>query len=396
MSSDKSSGWKKHAVRQLNPGGAETALPAQHQIVTESWNRVVAVPYIVYMPEKDRLLMLVSCDYDDPVYIHDAMVLSSDDGGATWSEPRYVHTGDGGKSDTGMGYALTYLGKGRALLYTWHPHARWFSHDYGKTWGDTVPLESPPDGRDWYPWDPPLVDRDPATGAIVRLMETGYTGTSEKMVSQAYVRCSTDGGRSWGDALKVPEWRGVDEVFPLRAANGHIVATCRTDPPKEYKEFDFDHYEGLGVSISRDDGRTWSAVKQLYDWGRHHASMVLMPDGAIVMTYVVRLGYPDTADGFPQFGVEAVVSRDNGETWDLDRRYILASWQGNKKNPASPAEKSKAGAWCAGSQGTSTLLLPDGSLLTAYGTGYRAQEKGWEPRYGPRDIGLVRWRIDAG
>lgn len=32
------------------------------------------------------------------------------------------------------------------------------------------------------------------------------------------------------------------------------------------------------------------------------------------MTYVVRKGYVNTADGFPQFGIEAVVSRDNGQT----------------------------------------------------------------------------------
>jgi hypothetical protein len=54
-----------------------------------------------------------------------------------------------------------------------------------------------------------------------------------------------------------------------------------------------------------------------------------MPDGNIVMTYVVRLGYPATHDGFPQFGVEAVVSHDNGQTWDKEHRYILAIWAGN-------------------------------------------------------------------
>ena len=55
--------WKPHTVRQLNGRAGGIKQGAKFQILTESWNRVVAVPYIVYMPEKDRLLMLVSCDY---------------------------------------------------------------------------------------------------------------------------------------------------------------------------------------------------------------------------------------------------------------------------------------------------------------------------------------------
>ncbi len=55
--------WKPHEVRQINGTAPDARLAAQLQIVTESWNRVVAVPYLAYLPEKDRLLMLVSCDY---------------------------------------------------------------------------------------------------------------------------------------------------------------------------------------------------------------------------------------------------------------------------------------------------------------------------------------------
>jgi hypothetical protein len=83
-----------------------------------------------------------------------------------------------------------------------------------------------------------------------------------------------------------------------------------------------DHTEGLGISISTDDGRTWSEVRKLYDWGRYHA-------------------------------------------------------------------------WYPSSQATSTVLLPDGSILTAFGTGYRCRDivKG-QPA--PRDVGLVRWRLNSG
>jgi hypothetical protein len=137
----------------------------------------------------------------------------------------------------------------------------------------------------------------------------------------------------------------------------------------------------LSVSISKDNGESWSKLKLLYEYGRHHPSMVVLPGGEIVMTYVVRKGYPDTTDGFPQFGIEAVVSRDHGCSWDMDHRYILAQWVGNRKGE---------NAWWASCQATSSILLSDGMILTAFGTGYRSHpnEKNMAE---PRDVGLVRW-----
>jgi len=401
--------WKKHVVRRLNQGAADTEIVAQGQIFTESWNRVTVSPQLVYLPEKKQIIMVLSCDYDalmfqpgmiDKSMLHHAMVLYSDDEGATWTDPVYLHTDADGKPDCGLGLALTYLGDGKLILYSHRPNRRWFSSDYGKTWGDPVPTDPAPNGKKWNAWHPALVDKDPKTGQVTRVMEFGYSGAASGTAglsqthSQAYVRSSTDEGRTWSDPITVPEWFGTDEVCPVRARNGNIVATCRTDPPPEYREYDFDHFEGLGVSISKDNGTTWSKVKMLYDWGRHHASTVLMPNGDIVVSYVVRLGYADTDEGYPQFGIEAIVSRDHGETWDMDHRYILASWVGNQKTSSSPAGKLKSGGWQAGPHTTSSILLPGGSILTAYGTYYRQQEKGYEPFYGPRDTGLVKWSID--
>jgi hypothetical protein len=182
-------------------------------------------------------------------------------------------------------------------------------------------------------------------------------------------------------ATAVPQWQGANEVNIIRAANNDLVAACRTDV--SFAGETLDHYEGLGISISKDDGTTWSAVDKLYDSGRHHPSMLRMPNDDIVMTYVVRKGYADTAEGYPQFGIEAVVSRDNGATWDMDHRYILDTWVGNRLS-------SDPNSWWASSQSTSSVLLPDGSILTSFGTGYRSQEVNGLPA--PRDIGLIQWR----
>ncbi len=371
--------WNTHEVRFLNKANDVVAVPAKMQIVTEPWNRVVAVPYIVYMPEKDRVLMLVSCDYP-----HHPEMIHSDDRGRTWSAPRRVLFEKNGKGIDGLGISLTYLGKGKVLCSD--GVSRWASDDYGQTWKKLSAVEKTCDGTGWYMWDPLWVDRDPKTGNVIRLIETGYTEyklpEAKGRYYQGHIRFSEDLGKTWTKSIKVPQWKEVDEVALARAANGDLVAAGRTDIPPSKKHEWIDHFEGLSVSYSKDDGKTWSKITKLFDWGRHHPSMALMPDGRMVMTYVVRKGYPDTPDGFPQFGIEAIVSKDNGRTWDLDHKYILHSWSGKRK------DKNK---WWPSSQATSTVLLPDGSLLTAFGTGYRIQP---DPcKQAPRDAGLINWRL---
>jgi hypothetical protein len=374
--------WKPTQIRQMSGEAVAAEWPAEHQIVTEAWNRVVAVPYIVYMPEQDRVLMLVGCDYP-----HQPMTLLSNDHGATWSEPRPLSPDPQVNAAAGLGTSLTYLGQGRLILSA---GGRWFSRDYGETWEGPVPIPPTSEGQPWYQWDPYLVDRDPATGKVVRLAETAYHwegGGPESPTGyeQGYIRFSADEGRTWSDDIRVPQWHGVSEVALLRAQNGTLVAACRTDMARQYLG-NIDHYEGLGVSLSKDDGKTWSPVNRLYDYGRHHPCMVRMPGGEIVMTYVVRLGYPRDENGFPQFGIEAIVSRDHGESWDLPHRYVLARWSGNRQG---------SNEWWPSSQATSTVLLPDGSLLTAFGTGYRSQPNA-QGQSAPRDVGLIRWRTGPG
>ena len=371
-----------HEVRRMGGPQGELRIPAQIQIVTESWNRVVAVPYIVYLPEKDRVLMLVGCDYP-----HHAEVLTSDDHGATWSSPRIIWRDESGNPVSGLGVSLTNLGGGKLLMHA--GSSRIFSEDSGETWGNPVPVGPTPDGKPWYTWDPLLVECDAKTDNVTRLIETGYTWQRppevEKAHQQAYLRFSTDLGRTWDAGIKTPQWKEVSEVALLRVGNGELLAACRTDIPKSKEGEWIDHYEGLGISFSQDDGHTWSDVTKLYDWGRHHPSLLLLPNGHIVMTYVVSKGYIDTTDGFPQFGIEAVISRDHGHTWDLDHRYILHSWKGNRTD---------ANKWWASCQATSTIMFPDGSLLTAFGTGYRSEPTEIDNQPAPRDVGLILWRVE--
>ena len=372
--------WQDSTIRCLDRDHAVN-IPAQRQDVSEGWNKLVQIPYMVYMPEKDRVLMLLNCGKKS---LH-AMVLTSSDHGATWSKPRFVQAGpDGGPgNNSGIATGLTYLGKGRLLLHMGPLH--WLSDDYGESWDKSRIIPPASTGKAWHEWDPLLVDRDPATGEVTRLMTFSTDHPGSDGYFQGHVRFSYNGGRSWKGEICVPEFHAVNEVAFIRAANGDIVAGCRTDNPDQYRGR-IDHFGGLAVSISKDDGKTWSKPNVLYESGRHFPSMVLMPDGKIVMSYVARDCYPKDPDGFPQFGIEAVVSRDNGKTWDMANRYILDRWSANDKGPNY--------FWWA-PQGTSTVLLPDNTLLTTYSSGYRINIVA-TPTLGPRDVGLIHWQLNEG
>ena len=378
-------GWQNHGVVRLNGANAGQTLPAQLYFIGGEWEyNNSQMPYLVYMPEIKRLMLAASVD--KPTI--KAVQVFSDDFGKTWTKPRWMHTDDAGNPDLIAACQLTYIGNGKLIIGTESRGSEsryWSSADYGQTWSDYAPVPLGSDGKRPYRWDPMLVDKDPETGKVIRLVETGYSanGTfpSPTYFSQGCIRFSTDEGKTWSREIIAPQWKGVSEIALCRAKNGDLVAACRTDPPTRFMVTDNDQCSGLATSVSKDNGHTWTELNRLYYWGRHQPHIITMPDGDIVMTYVVRIGYTADKNDLCRFGIEAVVSRDNGKTWDLDHKYILASnnsiMKGERENWGSP-------------QSTSNVLLPEGSLLTVFGTGVRnvPTQTLWK-----MDTVLVKWRL---
>jgi len=372
-------GWQKHGVVRLNGTEARQTLPAELYFLGGEWEyNNSQMPYLVYMPERQRVMLAVSVD--KPTI--KAILVFSDDLGKTWTKPRWLHTDTAGNPDVACATQLTYLGNGKLIIGLENKY--WSSTDYGQTWGEYAPVPLGAEGKPMYQWDPMLVDKDPNTGKVVRLVETRYKengafGTPDYF-SQGCIRFSTDEGRTWSKEIAVPQWKRINEIVLCRAKNGDLVAACRTDNPKQFLVGFDDQYSGLATSVSSDNGQTWSELNYLYSWGRHHPHMIAMPNGDIVLTYVVRNGYVADKNGLNRFGIEAVVSSDNGKTWNLDHKTILASntsiMKGDRANWGSP-------------QSTSNVLLPDGNLLTVFGTGVRnlPAQTLWK-----MDAALVKWR----
>ena len=101
-----------------------------------------------------------------------------------------------------------------------------------------------------------------------------------------------------------------------------------------------------------------------------HGHLLKLPDGRLVLTMTVRADVMNGKLLSYRRGCEAVISRDNGLTWDLDRKVILDEWEFYDSHNATIGQ---AGHLCA-------TLLDDGSILTIHNN------------YLTMGISLIKWR----
>ena len=90
-----------------------------------------------------------------------------------------------------------------------------------------------------------------------------------------------------------------------------------------------------------------------FKYGKVHTDLITLKDGRILMTYAARMG---ELEGKVYHGIEAVISRDHGRTWDWDKRFILFRWAMHQ-TMHSPC----------------SLELADGRILTLFLYHYGAQ-----------------------
>ena len=369
-------GWKNHYIMQGDGQGGWVVKCAQYQILHHPQGGGCRGFGLAQMDNGE--IALVGTWSSEGT--EKTVIAFSNDGGCTWSDLEQI------PGLTGRPMMLAYLGNG--LLTFRLGGQRYFSTDYGRTWSEHVPVPPTSDGDVFYEEGNPVVDRN-AQGVATALGEIGWhygpSGASgyPHEACSAVFRWSYDGGRTWVDEVQPAQWhwtdtydgktfaRGVSEGSVTRAQNGWLVAALRTDMPARYlNQPHDDSLEGTGVSVSKDNGKTWSPIKLLFDAGRHHAHLLTMSNGDIVMTLTVRDDVRDGKLATYRRGCDAIISHDNGLTWDLDRRYILDQYEyydGRK--------------WYNGECGhVYSALLDDGSILTTQGN------------YKVGGISLIRWR----
>ncbi|MFH0964328.1 MAG: hypothetical protein V2A58_09995 [Planctomycetota bacterium] len=373
-------GWKEHPIRKGDRHGGWTFVPGEHQLLVGKRDAGVMPFGLVQMDNGEVILAASHTDGDRevPVFAY------SCDSGDTWSDWHTV-PGTGGKPGSGRPMMLTYLGGGD-LFFIVHGQ-RFFSKDYGRTWPERIGIPGP---ASWNEGNN-LVDFDESGNVkavaevVCNLAQDDGSAWDATKPSNLFFRWSRDGARTWTSATRPEEWRweetykgktyrrSASEGGLARAKNGWLVAAIRTDMPAWLAVGpNNDGVEGTGVSLSSDDGATWSPVTEriLFEAGRHHANLVMLPNGDLVMTVIVRNDVRDGKLASYQRGCEAVLSRDNGATWEVAGRYVLDEYK------YLSSER-----WFDGKCGhLSSTVLADGRVLSAYGN------------YLAKAAVLIRWK----
>ncbi len=219
---------------------------------------------------------------------------------------------------------------GKNLLYV--------SHDEGKTWSaPTIANDTCMDDRDsgLCPWgdgnlyltwfDLPITHYETRaqntqshnakmrTGLAQAAVELWKTLPEEQMQPGGYARLSRDGGKTWGDIIKVPLTSPHGPVMTPQGSLLYIGKECWWGQGMEAK--------AIYAMESTDDGLTWSVLSQLpcpdgFVWTQiHEAHGIRLADGT---TLAVMRVHDDTLPG----GITLYFTRstDGGRTWTPAQR----------------------------------------------------------------------------
>ena len=297
------------------------------------------------------------------------VLVTSRDEGRTWSEPDLLNDTPLDDRDAGI---VNLNGDGRLVSHftsdtrtavdLWRRRlrgaefARWekdlanWTDELVDLWlGSWVRLN--PDGRAWSA--PIKVAVSAPHGPI--LLSNGdllYLGKENNRESGP-IRAigSGDGGRTWSDLGSVAAPDGVSlsnlhEPHAVELASGKLIGLLRYD--WRHLHENYPHFS-LFQTESEDGGKTWTPARPLHVAGAP-PHLIRHSSGALVCVYGDRL---------PPFGQRAMISRDDGQTWDAD--YVLRdldyqdlSFYDNGMRRASDLGY------------PASAELPDGSLFTVY------------------------------
>jgi hypothetical protein len=324
------------------------------RVLCKEPNRYIGWPSVAKTKDGD-LIAVFSGDRDEHIcpWGKTQMVRSSD-GGETWSDPVTVNNTPLDDRDAGVivtrkrtvivswftslafdepNYQKYYPAE---LTATWRRHAEklgpeirkdWLgcwvrrSEDGGRTWGDFIRL-------------PVNAPHGPIELSDGRLL---YVGKRLWDDPQSLDVCeSRDDGRTWKTigTIAVAPGENLDHYHELHAVelkDGKIIAMIRYNPPERDNNI-------MRQAESTDGGRTWSVPHPTGIWG-YPPHLVGLDDGRVVVVYGYRR---------EPFGERACVSYDGCKTWDVEHPVeIMKAMNGDLGYPAS-------------------VVLDDGSLLTVY------------------------------
>lgn len=183
----------------------------------------------------------------------------------------------------------------------------------------------------------------------------------------AFVRRSTDGGRTWSDAQMVrqrfdaPSSAGADQVVfvnPdfIELHDGRILLAYQWRYKKGYNDLAHTN-ENCGIEImwSEDCGRTFSAPRRIYTGRCWEPAMLQLPSGEIQM-YITDSN--QTRDGISQPCTIVIRSMDGGLTWQGKARCTYRDGEivSRTLDPRCTADGMPSAVWLDDNRGIAVPL----------------------------------------
>jgi hypothetical protein len=269
------------------------------------------------------------------------ILVTSPDGGESWSMPTVVAGEGPDDRNPAFGQAAdgtllvafmkadSYVNNGYAPDSTTEQRARplFLTRSAGAGWSEPEALPVPP--GHWSPFG--KIVRLPDDTLLMNVYGRRILGDRLEADDGSFLLRSRDHGQTWDDWSAIATG-GFNETALLDLPSGRLLAALR-------------HAAGpagddVWTAHSDDGGYTWSDPQRVTAHREHPADLLLLRNGKILLTYGERN---------PPYGVRALVSHDDGESWDTEHKLTLVS-EGTTSDCGYP----------------SSVQLADGSILTAY------------------------------
>lgn len=238
------------------------------------------------------------------------IIIRSKDNGKTWSLPEEIYNSELDDRDANLlrldddTIILSWFSS-TAFEELWPERFKSFSTKSIKKLTGTWMIKSFDNGLTWEREKSKLpvgMHISPVQLSDKSLITIGPKNPKDSLSMSVYK--SDDLGVNWYKTCEIDGYPVLNENHIIETEPGCLLALIRS------RDF-------LHKSISKDYGKTWSKPEATQIWG-FPAQMLKLNDGRILCTYS-RRKHP--------YSIEAVLSNDNGETWDTDNTIILYSFE---------------------------------------------------------------------